>query len=112
MIKKDVFVVFVNPKIEKEFESLKEGKFEDKKLYKYIQRAIDDLKQNSLSGTKIPKDLWPNEYVKEYRIDNLWKYDLPNAWRLIYTIHAENIRIFNVLLEWFDHKEYERRFGY
>jgi hypothetical protein len=80
MIKKQIYVVFVNPKLEKEFEELKEGKFEGKKLFSYISRAIEDLKQNPSSGVKIPKDLWPYEYIKEYQISNLWKYDLPNAW--------------------------------
>jgi hypothetical protein len=50
--------------------------------------------------------------VKEYGITNLWKYDLPNAWRLIYTIKEDEVTILNVILEWFDHKEYGRRFKY
>ncbi|MFA4953022.1 MAG: hypothetical protein WC584_02260 [Candidatus Pacearchaeota archaeon] len=109
---KKIFVVFVNPKIESEFEKLQNGKFEDKKLFDYITRAIDNLKQNPLSGIKIPKNIWPEKYIKEYQITNLWKYNLPNAWRLIYTIKADDVQLINVLLEWFDHKNYEKRFGY
>ena len=106
---KPIHVVFANRKIESEFESLKEGKFEDKNLYKFITKAIHGLKQNPACGIKIPKKLWPKEYAS---IDNLWKYDMPNGWRLIYTIKTEEIMILNVILEWFDHKEYERRFKY
>ncbi len=70
------------------------------------------MKKNPASGTKIPKKVWPKIYQKEYGITNLWKYDLPNAWRLIYTIKEDEVMILGVILEWFDHKEYEKRFKY
>jgi len=107
-----VYVVFSNKELEKEFEKLKENKFEDKKLYNFIERAINDLKVNPACGIKIPKQKWPNIYIKSYNITNLWKYDLPNGWRLIYTIKRDEVTIFNIILEWFDHKGYERRFNY
>ena len=105
-------VAFISRKLKQEFESLKEGKFESRKLYEFIQRAIYDLKQNPGCGIKIPKKLWPQIYIKNYQITNLWKYDLPNGWRLIYTIETNKVKIMSIILEWFDHKEYERRFGY
>ena len=71
-------VIFASEKLESDFEDLNEGKFEDKELYRFIKRAIDDLKKDSACGTRIPKRLWPKEYVK-IGITNLWKYDLPNA---------------------------------
>jgi len=109
---KDIFVAFIDKKLKQDFDLLKEGKFEDKQLYDYIDRAIDDLKKNPASGTKIPKKIWPKIYIKKYSITNLWKYDLPNGWRVIYTIDTDEIKIMNIILEWFDHKEYERRFNY
>ena len=109
---KPVYVTFRERKTEKEFESLKTGKFQDKQLYSFIDRAILDMKQNPACGIKIPKRIWPRSYVQQYNITNLWKYDLPNAWRLIYTIKEEEVMILNVILEWFDHKKYERKFKY
>ncbi|MFH1591763.1 MAG: type II toxin-antitoxin system RelE/ParE family toxin [Candidatus Woesearchaeota archaeon] len=109
---KEIFVAFINKKLKQDFELLKEGKFEDKQLYEYIDRAMEDLKKNPASGTKIQKTLWPRVYVQKYEITNLWKYDLPNGWRLIYTIETDEIKIMNIILEWFDHKEYNRRFNY
>ena len=99
-------------KIENEFEILKEGKFEDKQLYDFIERAIKDLKTNPTCGTKIFKKLWPREYIRKFGITNLWKYDMPNALRMIYTIQTNEVMILNVILEWFSHKEYEKRFKY
>jgi hypothetical protein len=112
MNSKPVYVTFGEKKIENEFESLKEGKFEDKQLYDFINRAIYDLKKNPTCCTKIPKNLWPKEYIQKYGVTNLWKYDLPNCWRLIYTIYTNEVMILNVILEWFNHKDYERRFNY
>lgn len=109
---KESLVVFANPKIEAEFESLKNKKFQDKKLYEFISKVIGELKKNASIGVKIPRKLWPEKYIREYEIKNLWKCNLPGAWRLIYTIKEDEIRIFNILLEWFSHKDYEKRFSY
>lgn len=112
MNNKPIYVTFAGEKLESEFESLKEGKFQDKKLYKFMGRAIKDLKKDPTSGTKIQKKIWPKVYVKNYNVNNLWKYDLPNGWRIIYTIKADDVMILNIILEWFSHKDYEKRFKY
>ena len=102
-------VKFISEKLEKEFEFLPEEDF----IKKSIRRAIEDLKQNAFCGIQIPKRIFPPEYIKKYCITNLWKYDLPNGWRLIYTIVSENeIKIISAILEWFNHKDYERMFHY
>ncbi len=102
-------VVFISDELEKDFNELKE----DDSIKKGIIRAIKDLKENAFSGTQIPKRLFPKEYIQKYKINNLWKYDLPNGWRLIYTIVAENkVELISAILEWFDHKKYERMFRY
>ncbi len=58
---KEILVVFANPRIEANFESLKNKKFQDKKLYEYISRVIKELKKNPSIGTKIPRSLWPEK---------------------------------------------------
>ena len=105
-------VGFITKKLKSEYLLLSEGRYEDTQLFGFIQRAISDLRKNPTCGIKIPKNLWPKEYVKEYHITNLWKYDLPNGWRLVYTIETNEVLIVAIILEWFDHKEYERRFKY
>jgi len=110
--RKPVYVTFGEKKIEQEFELLKEGKFQDKQLYAFVERAIKDMKNNPTCGIKVPKRLWPKLYIDKFGVTNLWKYDLPNGWRLIYTIKEDEVTILNVILEWFDHRKYERRFKY
>ena len=109
---KEVKVGFITHKLKEQFDSLKKGKFENKELYKFIDRALDDLKENPTCGTKIQKKVWPKEYKKKYSITNLWKYDLPSAWRIIYTIESDEVTVMSIILEWFPHKEYEKRFNY
>jgi len=112
MKNKQTFVSFGDKKIEKAFNELKEGKFQDKKLYEWVQRAKKDLKENPFCGIQIPKKLIPKKYVQKYDANNLWKYDLPSAWRLIYTIKGNEIMIISIVLEWMKHKDYEKRFRY
>jgi hypothetical protein len=72
---KDIFVGFISQKLKGQFDSLKAGKFEDKQLYKFIDRAINDIKKSPMCGTKIQKRLWSKGYKKKFGITNLWKYD-------------------------------------
>jgi len=102
-------VVFISDELEKDFYALKE----DDPIRKAITRAIQDLKDNAFCGIQIPKRLFPKEYITKYGINNLWKYDLPLGWRLIYTIAPDNeIELISAILEWFDHKDYDKRFRY
>lgn len=105
-------VVFADKKLRKAFENLKDSKTEDKKVYEWLNRAFDDLADDAFCGIQIPKKQIPKDYIKKYEIDNLWKYNLPNAWRLIYSVAEDKIMVISIVIEWMDHKRYERRFGY
>ena len=76
-------VQFINENLKKAFEELNK---EDKKTYNFILRAFEDIENNAFCGIQIPKRLIPKEYIKKYDVKNLWKYNLPDAWRLIYSI--------------------------
>jgi Txe/YoeB family toxin of Txe-Axe toxin-antitoxin module len=102
-------VVFISDDLENSFNSLPEDDF----LKKSIKQAIHNLRGNAFYGIHIPKRLIPKEYIQKWGIKNLWKYDLPKGWRLMYTITADNeVDLISAILEWCDHKEYERRFRY
>jgi Txe/YoeB family toxin of Txe-Axe toxin-antitoxin module len=105
-------VAFADASLKAAFETIESGKYEERELATFIRRAIRDLEANPLCGVRVPSRLWPKEYVRKYAIDNLRKYDLPNGWRLIYTIHGNEVEILSVLLEWLSHKDYEKRFHY
>lgn len=105
-------VEFIDNSIFKAYRKLQEGTSEEKELTHQIDRAIGDLKKNPLAGAKVPRYLWPKEYIRKYGISNLRTYDLPKGWRLIYTLVGDEIEIVSIILEWFDHGGYEKRFGY
>jgi len=105
-------VAFADEGVKKAFDELKTGRFEEKQLAGFIERAIAVLKENPLAGVAVPRKQWSAVYVKKYKIDNLRKYDLPNAWRLAYTLKGDEVEIISIILEWFDHESYEKRFGY
>ena len=67
-MKREVYVAFISEKLKNSFDSLKIGKFEDSQLYKLIDEALDELKKNPNAGIKIPKHLWPKEYVQKYEL--------------------------------------------
>lgn len=79
-------VVFSDEKLKEAFNKLKESKTEEKKLYEWLNRAFDDIAENAFCGTQVPKKIIPKNYIKKYEITNLWKYDLPKAWRLLYSV--------------------------
>jgi len=105
-------IKYAEEKVKKSLEELKISKTEDQKLYKWINRAMDDLEENAFCGIQIQKKLIPKVYIEKYGIDNLWKYDLPKGWRLIYSVVNGDVQILSIILEWMCHKDYERRFGY
>lgn len=48
-------VYFADERLKEAYEKLKDSKVENKMLYKWISRAIDDLKLNAFCGVQIPK---------------------------------------------------------
>ena len=101
-------VSFADEKLEKAFNSLSE----DSPLKKSVRKAMDKIRENAFCGERIPQKQIPKEYIKKYNIDNLLWIPLPNAWRLVYSIFGEGIEILSLIIEYYDHKNYERRFKY
>lgn len=108
----DCNVQFVSEKVKEAFDKLGKGNHEEKELKVFIERAFEDICKNPFCGIQIPKRLIPQDYTQKFSIKNVWKYNLPNAWRLIYSIESGQIYVISIILEWLDHKEYERKFHY
>lgn len=103
---------FADENVKKEFKALKNSTTEDEMLYRWLLRAFQDIQKNVFCGIQTPKKLIPKGYVQKYGIKNLWKYNLPNAWRLLYSIEGRGVKIISIILEWLDRKNYENRFKY
>ena len=102
-------VVFVDEELEKSFNELSETD----PIKRGIIRAICAIQENFSCGRQVKKELIPNKLVEKYDLKNLWIYDLPNGWRLLYSVtSAGEIEIIAAVLDWMDHKDYERLFGF
>lgn len=100
-------VYLAHRRLKKQFDQLR-----GTKLRRWLDLAFDELERNPSIGTRIRRELIPRAYVRKYRINNLWKYDLPEGWRLLYSLTRIGSLTAIVILEWLPHKKYERRFGY
>lgn len=87
------------------------------KQRKKLQWWIARLKQDVFAGDQIPKDRIPLRLATRsglpFPIGNVWRFELPLAYRGVYTVHsAPGPGTVVLILEILSHKEYERLFGY
>jgi len=81
-------------------------------LLRSIERVIDLLKKNPFAGDQVPKRQLPDKYIKKYDAENVWRTELANHWRLIYTITGNKLEVINFVMDIFNHKDYNKVFGY
>ena len=102
-------VVFVDESLEKSFNELNEVD----PIKKALIRAINILQEDAFSGRNVKKNLIPKSLIQKYTINNLWIYNLPDGWRMIYVLTpSADVQIIAVVLDWMNHKDYERLFNF
>ncbi|MDP4038982.1 MAG: hypothetical protein Q8P57_00145 [Candidatus Pacearchaeota archaeon] len=77
-------------------------------LIKSIKEKINFIKSNPFYGNNIKKSQIP----KEYNVSNLWRVELSQFWRLLYTIKGDQIEIICFVLDIIDHQTYDKKFRY
>ena len=96
----------------KAFIELKKRSDRDSKiLLNSFNRVKKILKDNPQYGDPIRKELIP-EALKKIGIKNLYRVELSNYWRMLYTLEGTKIEIFLFILNIVDHKEYNKLFKY
>ena len=102
-------VVFVDEDLEDSFNSLSDND----PIKRGIVRAIKFIQQNAFCGRNVRKELIPRKLIDKYTINNLWIYDLPDGWRLLYSVTSGGeIEVIAAVLDWMNHKDYERLFNF
>jgi len=101
-------VIFVDESLENIFNNLSEKD----PLKKALTKAIRDIKEDCYCGRQVKKKLIPKEFILKYKINNLWIYNLPSSWRLLYSLTNSEIELIAALLDWLNHKDYEMLFGF
>jgi len=84
----------------------------DRMILNAINKKVELIKANYHYGDPIPKPLIPKEYITTYGIKNLFRVELPNYWRMLYSLTNEEIEIVAFVLDIIDHKVYDKKFGY
>ncbi|MBU2053099.1 MAG: hypothetical protein KJ721_02555 [Nanoarchaeota archaeon] len=103
-------IKFTDENLKEAFEILKET---DKDLYNQIDKATDEIRKNVFCGRNVKKKLIPREFSRKYGIDNLWIYNLRSGWRLLYSVSSpDKVQILAIVLNWMNHKDYERLFKF
>ena len=97
--------------VEQEIRNGKNGTFKQK-LLKSIEITVQNLSFDHHHGFNIKKNIIPKYYIVKYEIKNLWKCNLFDFWRIIYTIRGEELYIVIDIIEFMDHRDYNKRFKY
>ena len=88
------------------------------KIERSILAAVDKksrlIKENPHYGNPIAKKLIPKEYRGKYGISNLFRVELPNRWRMLYSLtdNETKAEIIAFVLDLVDHPAYDKKFGY
>lgn len=108
---KEVRIVLKGQAKESFLELKKRDDKEAQSLLRSIDRIINILKQNPQYGDPIKKELIPDSF-KKIGIQNLYRSELSNFWRMLYTIEGNKVEIFCFVLSIMDHPNYDKLFGY
>ncbi|MFH1210181.1 MAG: hypothetical protein V1663_05330 [archaeon] len=79
---------------------------------KSIKQKTEFVKINPFYGDNMAKSLIPKEYIIKYKATNLWRVELTNYWRMLYTIKGDQIEIICFVLDILSHKDYDKKLGY
>lgn len=95
-------------------QQIKDGKDNtgEMQLLRSIKQKVEFIKANPFYGDNIPKALIPKEFITKHNVKNLWRAELTNFWRMLYTIKGDQIEIICFILEILSHKDYDKKFGY
>ena len=85
---------------------------EEMQLLRSIKQKVEFVKANPFYGDNMAKVLIPQEYIVKHQAKNLWRAELTNYWRMLYTIKGDQVEVICFVLDILDHKRYDKKCGY
>jgi len=85
---------------------------ENRMLFDALSKKLDLLRNDPHYGNPIKKQLIPEYYRSKYHANNLFRIELPQYWRLLYTLTSDEVQIIAFVLDVCDHGTYDKRFKY
>ena len=58
----------------------------EKSIFNAINKKVEMIKQNPHYGDAVAKNLIPLRYKLRYGVTNLFRVELPDYWRMLYTL--------------------------
>jgi len=109
--------VILSPEAEEVYKYLNERSLKsktEKTILNAINKKVELIKTNPHYGNPISRKLIPQEYLDKYDIKNLFRVELPNFWRMLYTLTdgESEIEIIAFVLDFVDHQNYDKKFRY
>jgi len=109
--------VILSSEAEEVFNHLKEEAINSKTertILNALTKKIEIIKTNPHYGDPIAKSLIPKEYINKYEVTNLFRIELPNFWRMLYSLidGETKIEIIAFVIDIIDHEDYNKKFGY
>ncbi len=109
--------VILSPEAEEVYKHLNEEAPKsktDQTILNAINKKVELIKANPHYGNPIAKKLIPQDYKDKYGISNLFRVELPNFWRMLYTLTdgESKIEIIAFVLDVIGHSTYDKKFGY
>ena len=82
----------------------------ERSIFNAINKKVELIKFNVHYGDSIKKDQIPEKYKIKYDVNNLFRVELPNFWRMYYTLTDDEnqVEIIAFVLDILDHKEYDK----
>ena len=81
-------------------------------LLKSIDQAIVKIGIDYRCGDLIPRKYLTKQAIERYGTDRIFRLELVGYWRLLYTVVGTEAEIIAFILEYMDHKTYNKLFGY
>ena len=72
---------------------------------------MNSLKTENNNGDKIARKLFPKSYERSHGITNLFRYRIGDH-RLLYTVLIQFNKKIYLLIDFLDHSDYDKLFGY
>jgi len=110
-LNKEVRVILKGQAKEAYLELKKRDDQEARALLNSFNRIKEILKDNPQFGDPLTKDKIPKK-MKQIGIKNLYRVELSQYWRALYTLEGTRLEIFLFVLNLVDHKEYNKILGY
>ena len=90
----------------------KGGKPTYEQLLASVDGAVEKLRLDPFCGDLIPRDNLTKKAVRRYGTDKIFRMELTGYWRMLYTVIGDEAEIIALILEYMDHKSYDKLFGY